>query len=541
MSEQVIRRVQYYDGQYLRLGEFTDEQSYHIGMRRRHNLAGHSWGIVRGLYLDFIDRKPKQDFGREPVVQPGMALDGYGRELVAANPLPIDTAQFDFLNTDALDIWLTYGLTSSDAAPEGYGDCRTDTGDYNRRIEQPTLVYTEADPSAQGRRAPDDVPSGNLDFGPERTPPDDLQESWHVFLGRVRREQVSPDRSSDYRYFVNNSGRPYAGLVGQAIFAPSGRALVQVGEETSSIPNRFAVFVSHDVKPEPTTSNGTSKSSTPSDGQTGTQFLKDPNLEVDSGGDIVFRGETTLYGDLTLQGGAVQFRGLFPEEMDGNGGQPVNSTVQANGGQFAKGQTPSLPPPWIIYKVVRPDPTATPRLSGDGKQDSTTTQNAQPVLHELRVVIGNDVQIQDIKDDKPTGKTKLLPSQLAVGAFDKDKQKFISYLTVSNQKVVVNGDLVVNGMIIQAQGVVAGTLTPQAQAQVTAAYVSGLTGRGTSPVNLSASALEALKVMLADPAGREGVLKFLKDSNLIAPMVQLLIADENGAKALVESFPDANP
>jgi hypothetical protein len=46
-----ITRVNYYDGQYLGPTDFTDEQAYHVAMRRRHHLAHHTWGLVRGLTL----------------------------------------------------------------------------------------------------------------------------------------------------------------------------------------------------------------------------------------------------------------------------------------------------------------------------------------------------------------------------------------------------------------------------------------------------------------------------------------------------------
>lgn len=42
-----VKRLNYYDHQFLRAPDFTDEQHYHLGMRRLHNSSLHTWGIVQ--------------------------------------------------------------------------------------------------------------------------------------------------------------------------------------------------------------------------------------------------------------------------------------------------------------------------------------------------------------------------------------------------------------------------------------------------------------------------------------------------------------
>ncbi|MFN8564815.1 MAG: hypothetical protein U0703_25050 [Anaerolineae bacterium] len=69
MPDERIMRVHYYDRQFLRAQDFTDEQAYQIAMRRRHNLSHHIWGIVRGLELEF--NQPDGVF----VIKPGIAVD----------------------------------------------------------------------------------------------------------------------------------------------------------------------------------------------------------------------------------------------------------------------------------------------------------------------------------------------------------------------------------------------------------------------------------------------------------------------------------
>lgn len=70
-----IKRLHYYDQQFLREPDFTAEQTYHKDMRRRHNRAIHGWGIVEGLKVVLKDPQTV-------TIQAGMALDADGREIV---------------------------------------------------------------------------------------------------------------------------------------------------------------------------------------------------------------------------------------------------------------------------------------------------------------------------------------------------------------------------------------------------------------------------------------------------------------------------
>src|SRR6478672_8917738 len=91
-------RVYYFDRQFLRLAEFQDEQAYHIALRRRHNLSHHSWGIVTGLAI--------MKEGDVLVLLPGLAVDGYGRELMLTDRITIDRSVFDRYGANRLDVWL---------------------------------------------------------------------------------------------------------------------------------------------------------------------------------------------------------------------------------------------------------------------------------------------------------------------------------------------------------------------------------------------------------------------------------------------------
>ncbi len=274
-------RVHYFENQFLRVQDFADEQAYHLAMPRRHNIAHHTWGIVHGLQLVAEEGNL--------FVQPGMAIDGYGRALILPEKQTLSTAAFADKGSDVLDVWLVYDRLGSDRAPRGYAGCGNGDGvPFYRWQERPLVRLDVPDPAFPDRRQPESVPEGDLSFDPSRTPPDDPQDDWPVFLGQIRSDPVNPDQP----YSVDTADRPYVGLVGEAIEAPSGRARVQIGAELDTDPRRFAVFVPEaDPGVDPTPAR----------------------LEIKDTGEIGFRGQTTLYGDLKVAGGAVEFGAGFAQ------------------------------------------------------------------------------------------------------------------------------------------------------------------------------------------------------------------------------------
>lgn len=70
-----LKRVHYFDHQFLKVHDFQAEQDYHISMRHRHNRLLHGRGVVEGLEV-------RQKSQREITIEPGMAIDGSGKEIV---------------------------------------------------------------------------------------------------------------------------------------------------------------------------------------------------------------------------------------------------------------------------------------------------------------------------------------------------------------------------------------------------------------------------------------------------------------------------
>jgi hypothetical protein len=125
-----IVRVHYREGQILRAADLADEQAVRVSLRRLHNIAQHGWGIVAGLAL-------KAD-GNGLHVSAGMAVDGYGRELIVPQPVFVpwrgplsrdeqDNASppdlFDRLMRDAIDVWLIYAESPAALMQTGRSAC----------------------------------------------------------------------------------------------------------------------------------------------------------------------------------------------------------------------------------------------------------------------------------------------------------------------------------------------------------------------------------------------------------------------------------
>jgi hypothetical protein len=124
-----IERLRYYQHQYLGALDFQDEQDYQRDMRRRHNVGLHAWGIVAGLELEERDPVSGASGPIEMYIRPGMAIDGFGRELVLLEPfqIPPDPRLFQGLSgAGYVPVWITYAQDSVRRPAPGWEQCLTD-------------------------------------------------------------------------------------------------------------------------------------------------------------------------------------------------------------------------------------------------------------------------------------------------------------------------------------------------------------------------------------------------------------------------------
>ena len=221
------RRLDVREHQVLRAQDLLDEQTFHVAQQRRHAIEQHGWGIVYGLAL-------RAEAGTLFVL-PGLAVDGFGRELVAAAPVPVPLAVA--VPGAGLDVWL---LWSGDPGREGTGG------------RSPEGVRPRLTPAADPPRPP------------ERQP-DDAGEHWPVLLGRV-----SP-ASGASALQVLPAGRRYVRLTGASLTDPAGGARIDLLDEVGD--GRWSVQVR-----------------LPADD-------REARLELGPDGALL-RGKATVYGDL---------------------------------------------------------------------------------------------------------------------------------------------------------------------------------------------------------------------------------------------------
>ena len=229
-----IQRLNYYEKQYLQTGDFRDEQAYHIEMRRRHLIAHHSWGIVLGLEIS------QDATSKVWAVQPGMAIDGFGREIILpiAEPLNINqiSSQLAHETTPAyLKIWMAYRVEKTNRPAPGYEVCGQ-ADQYTRLRETFRLIYQD-DPPSRDRALPP-LPYEDL-------PDDPAQGAWPVYLGTVVWD-VDPSNptskiitSAEPVDPRDSAARQYLGLVGAEIVSPT-RALA-VNTDLASFAGNAAI------------------------------------------------------------------------------------------------------------------------------------------------------------------------------------------------------------------------------------------------------------------------------------------------------------
>ncbi len=432
----VVTRDNYYDRQFLRPEDFTDEQAYHVAMRRDHNIAAHSWGIIEGLAIKVTNGTP--------YVLPGVAIDGYGRELILTDLKPVPVQRFAQTGQDLLDVWLYYELVSSESAPAGYTGCGTTGSQFYRWVEQPVvrLLPPGAD-DPPGRRAPPEVPDADIDFPPSRLPPDDPARPWPVFLGQLREDRSGPQRV----YVPDETGRPYAGLVGEQVTAPSGRARLQIGAEQDKDTRRFAVWVPADDPGE-------------------------PRLQIDDKGEVEVRGKLNVDGDVTVDG-AVEL-GVGPAQTG--------------------------PTPWSISYVKPPK-----------GEEPPVEQAKPAKVEEPRIELDQSAKGEELRIELPAPAVgPAAQVVVGHWDADANKfQPCLSVSADCTVKVA--GDLVVDGSVTMSGELIAPQLGPEATRVALSSFLTGVGGVSTlldrlspSPVTAEPTSDVELRRIARDLAGNPG-------------------------------------
>jgi hypothetical protein len=194
-----IERLRYYDGEYLRGSDFSDEQAYHVEMRRRLNHRLHLHGIVYGLQLLPDQYSPPPPAVPFFSIAPGMALDQSGREIFV--PAPYSLSAENVLNRVGLtagpnELWLCYQEAQTGLPATGYRDCNA-KNQYTRWQELFQVILKPVHPTKTSV-----IPAD---------------------CGGVRLGIVTLDNSSVNGWQiidVKNVGRSYVGIRAQHVITP---------------------------------------------------------------------------------------------------------------------------------------------------------------------------------------------------------------------------------------------------------------------------------------------------------------------------------
>ena len=133
-----IKRLHYFNHQFLVEADFTDAQQYHLALRRRHNAALHGYGVADGLAVT-------RTGDREITVQPGMAIDRDGRELVL-----LDSRIISLSDTVAFPAGATIQVTIAYHEEESDPGTATGVTGNTRITERPDVHAVTTAPPGDG-------------------------------------------------------------------------------------------------------------------------------------------------------------------------------------------------------------------------------------------------------------------------------------------------------------------------------------------------------------------------------------------------------
>jgi hypothetical protein len=231
MAADEISRVRYFERQFLRAIDFRAEQQYDRDARRRHALASHTWGIVTGLELHEVPDAGGSGFV-DVVLQPGVAIDGFGREIVCFDPVRLDGAIFESFHSTAHQyVWIGYDEQDAGATTSGWADCQdgsaTRVAETYRLFASPPPPYTDDIVVGGVAAVPAPTPEGVPELPDDQSVPyQELPQSspgdrWLIQLGVVFWDGNAQRFSPADPKLVASTTRTYAGAVADSIRAPA--------------------------------------------------------------------------------------------------------------------------------------------------------------------------------------------------------------------------------------------------------------------------------------------------------------------------------
>lgn len=245
MSQKYAERPHFYEGQYLGANDFNNLQSYLNDKQRRHALGMHSWGIVGGLELT------EQEVGSDTVVhlQPGYAIDGYGRSITVLTPYQISPDLFGSESNGPVKIWLRIKEVSQAQNRTAFSACCEE--DCFESIAETFVIEVGEKDWLDDRHAGVDVAGSHIIDPREITddsgvvtsllcdgsisyqgfPDSDDRPYWYIPIGILKWNGSKLQVRTGDQLIKSRAFRRPAGLVGENLFASNG--LLRLRERTS--------------------------------------------------------------------------------------------------------------------------------------------------------------------------------------------------------------------------------------------------------------------------------------------------------------------
>jgi len=136
----VLRRVRFFDGQYLIDQDFIDEQHYHLDRERRVARSLGLAGVVDGLAVNADAGKPYTI-----TVAPGSAVDEVGRHLLLTGTVTLALPTDQFSGVTGVDLRLFYRENQAEPAPNDAGYARWDETPVVAAIVGDAIAVAPAD------------------------------------------------------------------------------------------------------------------------------------------------------------------------------------------------------------------------------------------------------------------------------------------------------------------------------------------------------------------------------------------------------------
>ena len=135
MSNEIVRPT-FYEGMILGADNLNGTVDHARNERARHGRYLHSWGIAYGLTLTTESRSESNNKYVDVTLQPGVAIDGTGREIVVPKPELLSPGSFNISPEVDPNAWFPVFLVGLDvSAPSARSQGACNTGEVSSTEE----------------------------------------------------------------------------------------------------------------------------------------------------------------------------------------------------------------------------------------------------------------------------------------------------------------------------------------------------------------------------------------------------------------------